>query len=366
MKLGTTAIAFSTLLLFQVQAGEMHGQNNSILGQLPTSPERIVSTVPSDGDQNPYGVAFVPDFIAPGGLLEPGDILVSNFNGAANFQGTGTTIVRISKTGQLSVFFQGNPGLGLTTALGVLSRGFVLVGNLPTTNSGSTIEPTSLLVINKNGKLVKTLSDPTLLAGPWDLTLVDEGLFAQIFVSNVLTGTVTRLDVSMDFDGDTFSVNRKTQIASGYLHRTDPAALVVGPTGLAFDPLRNVLYVASTGDNEIFAVANPLFTNRDNGTGKLIYQDSTHLHGPLGLALTPNGHLITANGDAVNPGPAGTQNLLVEFTPAGQFVSQFQVDPGPGGGAFGLAITFGFEGVRFAAVDDDANTLEIFQLPLIF
>ena len=237
------------------------------------------------------------------------------------------------------------------------------MGNLPTANSGSTIRPTSLLVINKNGKLVKTLSDPTLLDGPWDLTLVDEGLFAQIFVSNVLSGTVTRLDVSTDFDGDTFNVNSKTQIASGYLHRTDPAALVVGPTGLAFDLFRNVLYVASTGDNAIFAVANPLFTSKDNGTGKLIYQDSTHLHGPLGLALAPNGDLITANGDAVNPGPAGTQNLLVEFTPSGQFVSQFQVDPGPPGGAFGLAIAFGFEGIRFAAVDDDANTLEIFQLP---
>jgi len=45
--------------------------------------------------------------------------------------------------------------------------------------------------------------------------------------------------------------------------------------------------------------------------------------------------LITANGDAINPG--GTQNALVEFTPQGQFVAEFQVDPGPGGGAFGLA-----------------------------
>jgi hypothetical protein len=367
MKLGITTIALSALLLSEVaNADDKHGQNGSILGQLPTSPERIVPTVPSNGDQNPYGVAFVPNFIAPGGLLEPGDILVSNFNGSANFQGTGTTIVKISKTGQLSVFFQGNPGLGLTTALGVLSRGFVLVGNLPTTDNGSTIGPTSLLVINKHGKLVKTLSDPTLLAGPWDLTVVDEGFFAQIFVSNVLSGTVTRLDVSMDFDGDTFTVNRKTQIASGYVHRTDPAALVVGPTGLAYDLFHDVLYVASTGDNEIFAISHPLFTNKDNGTGKVIYQDSTHLHGPLGLVLAPNGHLITANGDAVNPGPAGTQNLLVEFTPSGQFVSQFQVDPGPGGGAFGLAIGFGFEGFRFAAVDDDANTLEIFQLPPIF
>jgi DNA-binding beta-propeller fold protein YncE len=365
MKLGITTIALSALLLSQAaDAEDKHSLLSSILPQLPASSERIVSTVPSNGDENPYGVAFVPDFIAPGGLLEPGDILVSNFNNSGNIQGTGTTIVRISRTGQPSVFFQGNPGLGLTTALGVWSRGFVLVGNLPTTNNGSTIQPTSLLVINKNGKMVADLSDPALLAGPWDLTVVDEGLFAQIFVSNVLSGTVTRLDVSTDFAGNTFTVNSKTQIASGYLHRTDPAALVVGPTGLAFDPLRNLLYVASTGDNKIFAIPNPLFTNKDNRTGQLIYQDNVHLHGPLGLALAPNGHLITANGDAVNPGPNGTQNLLVEFTPAGQFVAQFQVDPGAAGGAFGLAIGFGLEGFRFAAVDDDANTLEIWQIPI--
>jgi DNA-binding beta-propeller fold protein YncE len=371
MKLGISTITLSMLLLFQqARADDKHIQNGSLLGQFSTSSERIVSTVPSNGDQNPYGVAFVPDLIAPGGLLQPGDILVSNFNGSGGVQGTGTTIVRISKTGQASVFFQGNPGLGLTTALGVLSRGFVLVGNVPTTDgTAGTIQPTSLLVIDKNGKLVATLSDPKLLAGPWDLTVVDEGLFAQIFVSNVLSGTVTRLDVSMGFNGgfrgDTLTVNSKTQIASGYLHAPNMAAVVVGPTGLAFDPLRNLLYVASTGDNQIFAVPNPLFTNKDNGTGQLIYQDNTHLHGPLGLALAPNGHLITANGDAINAGPAGTQNLLVEFTPAGQFVSQFQVDPGPAGAAFGLAIQVGFEGIRLATVDDNANTLEIFQLPLI-
>ena len=60
MKLGITTITLATLLLFQANADEKHGQGGSILGQLPTSPERIVSTVPANGDLNPYGVAFVP------------------------------------------------------------------------------------------------------------------------------------------------------------------------------------------------------------------------------------------------------------------------------------------------------------------
>src|ERR1700722_16043770 len=100
----------------------------SILGQLPTSPERIVSTVPANGDVNPYGVAFVPPGFPSGGPLGRGDILVSNFNNSANEQGTGTTIVSVAPSGSVSLFFQGQPGLGLTTALGVLRAGFVLVG----------------------------------------------------------------------------------------------------------------------------------------------------------------------------------------------------------------------------------------------
>ena len=73
-------------------------------------------------------------------MLSGGDIIVANFNNSTNAQGTGSTIVRITKSGAMSLFFQGPAtppgklGLGLTTALGDLRRGFVLVGNLPTTN----------------------------------------------------------------------------------------------------------------------------------------------------------------------------------------------------------------------------------------
>ena len=358
-----TIIAVTAFALWQpMRAAEKHNDNNTVLGQLSGSPEQMITTVPGNGDQNPYGVAVVPRFLREGGALEPGDILVSNFNDSSNVQGTGTTVVRITVAGQQSVFFQGSPGLGLTTALGVLRSGFVLVGNLPTSNNGATISPTSLLVIDRNGKLVDTLSDPDLLDGPWDLTVVDGFFFAQIFVSNVLNGTVTRLDVAPNLFSDKLTVLRKTRIASGYAFRTDPAALVVGPTGLVFDPQRDMLYVASSGDNKIFGIRHPLFTNQDQGTGAVVYQDDMHLHGPVGLALAPNGHLIVANGDAQNPGPPGTQNLLIEFTREGKFVAQFQVDSGNPGGAFGVAIAAGEDGLRFAAVDDDANTLDIWKV----
>src|SRR5580700_1595308 len=63
-------------------------------------PAQTVSTIPSNGDVNPYGVAFVPKGFPTGGTLNPGDLLVSNFNDSANIQGTGTTIIDIPSSGQ--------------------------------------------------------------------------------------------------------------------------------------------------------------------------------------------------------------------------------------------------------------------------
>ena len=92
----------------------------------------ISSTIPANGDLNPYGVAFVPRGFPSGGPLMPGDILVSNFNSSSTVQGTGTTIVTVmpevvTPSMQASIFFTSTP-IGLTTALGVLQRGFVVQG----------------------------------------------------------------------------------------------------------------------------------------------------------------------------------------------------------------------------------------------
>lgn len=159
------------------------------------------STVPVNGDLNPYGVAFVPDGFPVGGAIKAGDVLVSNFNNSANTQGTGTTIVQLTPSGILAppgsatVFFTSTKP-GLTTALGVLRGGFVLVGNVPTTNGNfSTIGQGTLQVIDRRGKLVDTWADTVFLNGPWDLTIDDQGTMAHVFVSNVLSGTVSRLDV---------------------------------------------------------------------------------------------------------------------------------------------------------------------------
>jgi hypothetical protein len=376
LRFGNDAAAGSSGALFFTAGpnGETHGLFGSLIpNHAPVLPNlssvavQSVSTVPTTGrdkgDQNPYGVAFVPNGFEGKGRLQPGDILVSNFNDKTNTQGTGSTIVRITPDGQQSVFFQGAPGLGLTTALGVLKGGFVIVGSVP--NQGGNVQPGSLLILDANGHMVSQLSDPNLLDGPWDLAINDHDDNAQVFVSNVLSGTVTRIDLSVpDKAGQKPKVLGMTQIASGYMHHPDPNALVVGPTGLAYDARRDILYVASTADNEIFAIDNASGTQMDGGTGRLVVQDDTHLHGPLGLVLAPNGDLIAANGDAPSVPPIeqpGQQNQLVEFTPKGAFVGQFQLDSGLGGAAFGIALSPGPGGtLRFAAVNDNTNSLEIF------
>jgi uncharacterized protein (TIGR03118 family) len=345
-------------LFGQIQAPMKLGPDAPIIPNLSNGIEQTFSTVPANGDVNPYGVAFVPKDIKPGGKLQPGDILVSNFNNSDNKQGTGTTIVRINATtGERSLFFPGT-GLGLTTALGVLKSGFVLVGNVPTTDGTfDTIGQGSLLILDSNGTVVKTLADSKLLDGPWDLAIHDEGNEAQVFVANVLSGTVTRIDLRIPRNATAPVVEGMTQIASGYMHEPNDEALVVGPTGLAYDAERDILYVASTDDNAIYAIMNAGKTRRDRGKGKVIYDDPAHLRGPLGLVLAPNGDLIAANGDAVN-GDDGQPSELVEFTTKGRFVGQFSIDSATGS-AFGIALQSVDGGLRFAAVNDNTNELDV-------
>ncbi len=329
-------------------------------GFLP-DPVRVVSTVPPNGDLNPYGVAFVPPGFPTGGTTSPGDILVSNFNSSANLQGTGTTIVRIPATGPNTVFYQGESGLGLTTALNVLRAGVVVVGNLPTADGTcATATAGSLLVLDRNGHLLTTLTDAALINGPWDSAVFDRGSQVQLFVSNALSGGVTRFDLHVRPGGVT--VMKSLQIASGYSHRCDPAALVVGPTGLAYDSSRDILYVASTEDNAVYAVYGAAHATSDHGPGTVIYMDNTHLHGPLGLVLAPDGHLIASNSDVINS-DTNQPSELVEFTTEGQFVKQLSMDPAQGG-SFGLALApAADESSTFAAVDDNASTLTIWTLP---
>jgi hypothetical protein len=324
------------------------------------------STIPENGDLNPYGVAFVPKGFVADGTISPGDVLVSNFNNSANLQGTGITIIKLTPSGSLAppgsaeVFFKSKLP-GLSTALGVLRAGYVIVGNVPTSDGTSaTLGQGALQVIGRSGKLLATWRDSEFLNGPWDLAIEDDGARAHIFVSNVLSGTVSRLDVVV-VPGN-LAVTKKVILAAGYTHRTDPAALVLGPTGLALDESTDTLYVASTADNAIYAIGHASTATTVVKKGTLIFAD-VHLRGPLALRFAPNGDLLAANGDAINADTVQPSEI-VEFTKHGRFVRQYNVDASQGG-AFGLDTERDDEGgFNYAAIDDVTNSLSVYRLPL--
>jgi len=329
-------------------------QAQSLRPVLPFAP-LSVSIVPPNGDVNPYGVAFVP-IIPVDGIIRPGDVLVSNFNNSQNMQGTGTTIVRVTPTGQVSQFFQGQAP-GMTAALGVLADGIVIVGSLPTTDGTSaTVQAGSLLAIDRFGKQLGSIANGSI-NGPWGMAISDKNDgTAQIFVSNVLAGTVVRFDVSYSDDGETLTVNATTTIGTGFSHRTDPAALVLGPSGLYYEQYHDVLYVASSIDNAVYTLAGAGAATSSVGSGTQLFQDYVHLHGPLDITAAPNGHLLIANSDGSNVDP-NQPSELTEYTFDGKFVAQFPMDPN-NGAAFGLNTSpIAWNTVRVAAVSDNANTL---------
>ena len=324
--------ALGTMLAL-LSSPPVHAEFDSFRPFLPLQ----VSTAPANGDLNPYGLVFVPAVFPSGGVLKPGQMLVSNFNDTS-LQGRGSTIITIDpNNGQTGLFFQGTPPIGFTNTLGVVHAGLVFAGSVFTQDgTSSTAASGGLYVLDASGHVVTTFGASKLINGPWGLAINDQGLGAQLFVSNVFDGTVTRLDVT--FGNGSPTVRNFLKIGSGYGFGPDTAAVVVGPAGLAYDALQDILFVASEKDDTIFALRGAGRTHTDLGTGTVVYQDAAHLHGPLGLIFAPNGDLLVANADPNVSQDPTEPSEIVEFTRSGSFVRQYSVDPNLGS-AFALGVS---------------------------
>jgi hypothetical protein len=337
----------------------------------------VASTVPGNGDVNPYGVAVVPRSV---GDLVQGDVLVSNFNNLATTanptgqEGRGTTIVQVNPATDAVTQFAGlnghlagcpGGGVGLTTALVVLRNGWVIVGSLPSTNGlpDGLDGAGCLIVLDSHGNVRETISGHGI-NGPWDMTALDLGDTAELFVTNVLNGIVPPSPSSTtDSTADQGTVLRLlitsgpsapprllavTTIGSGFSESTDPTALIIGPTGVGLGH-NGTLYVADTLNNRIAAIPDAVFRLSSDGTGQTVSQGD-NLNGELGLAIAPNGDILTVNGG--NPD-------IVEVTPGGQQVDAENIDLSTPGGAagdlFGLAVSLDGRSVYY--VNDGNNML---------
>ena len=326
----------------------------------------VASTVPANGDINPYGIVSVPTSV---GKLKAGQMLISNFNakeGAKQSgQGTGTTIVQVSSAGKVTPFATLDAktlpgpcpgGVGLTTALNILPGGYVVVGSLPTTNGKTaTAKYGCLIVLDSEGKAVETIAGKNI-QGPWDSTAQSEGSKTTLFVSNALNGgakkglhkvdnsTVLRIELQSG-EGQMPKVLGETVIADKIPWIDSEEALVLGPTGLALGS-DGTLYVASTQDNKILAIPEAMTRTTAAEKGGTVLTQGGHLKEPLGMTLAPNGNIITTNGGDGN---------MVETTPGGKQVAVQTADKETGAGSlFGLVVKNG----AIYYVDDGENTLK--------
>jgi hypothetical protein len=367
------AVVASLGVLASLGAGLATAAGPAFIAPLTTT-DTLASTVPANGDQNPYGIVTAPTTV---GKLHRGDILVSNFNSqgptslgvptTGGMQGEGTTIVQFDADGGHPRLFAQIPtagfpdGVGLTTALSALPDGYVIVGSMPTTDGTfATATAGGLIVLDPTGQVVGTI-DGGPINGPWDMTQTSLGSQTWLFVTNVLNGTVAASPNVVDggtvvrirlvaVAGRAPRVIDERVIATGFPERTDPGAVVVGPTGVAIDR-HGTVYVADSVANRIARIPDGLGrASAVTGGGQTLSAGGA-LNDPLGLTLAPNGDILTAN---------GADGTLLETTPAGVQVASKVIDDGNGTGAgdlFGLTVPADGSGVLF--VDDFDNTLRV-------
>ena len=325
----------------------------------------IDSTVAANGDQNPYGVAIALQNFSD--VLQEGDVLVSNFNNAANQQGTGTTIMRFPRGAAPATLWahinasqvQCTGGIGLTTALVILKTGFVIVGSLPTLNGTfQTARSGCLILLNSRGIVVSTFEDG--INGPWDATLGPHPTDRNkelLFVTNILNGNVTadgphpvnlgtvvRFEVDEDPEGkQPPRIHSGTIIGTGFGQMGDPVDLLFGPTGMGLDG--ETLFVVDRLYNRIAAIPDArqrsitAYAGEDVTANRLINK-------PLGLFFDESrGTIFSAN--------AG-DSYIVETAVDGRQLNTFNTTVGADG-LFGIALAQ--DGSIFF-VDNNTNTLK--------
>ena len=338
----------------------------------------LTSTIPDNGDVNPYAVLVAPVSV---GAIEKDDVLVDNFNNISNLQGTGTTIVRYRPSTKETKLFAQVPqklkdcpgGVGLSTAMAMLKSGWVIVGSTPSTDGTTATKGDGcMLVFDANGRHVATWSGPTI-NGPWgNMAVIDHGDRATLFISMAGFGlpgpdvvdeqthfpvikhqaTVLRLELSIPA-GQPPVLESQTVIADGFAQRADRDNFLFGPTGLALGP-DDTLYVTDGLDNEITAIPEASTRQTSAGKGRVVTHDGL-LAWPLAMVMTERGHLIVCNGkngQVVEVDPAAGKQVYAHWLNT----NQAQSPPG-NGNLFG--ITLAPDGKSFYYVEDDINSLRI-------
>jgi hypothetical protein len=243
----------------------------------------LTSTVPENGDQNPYAIVVAP---VSAGVIQKDDVLITNFNNDGNLQGLGTTIVAYNPaTKKLTTFaslprnLAGCPGgIGLTTAMTMLKSGWVIVGSAPSADGTTGTKGAGcLIVLDANGKVASIIANEGINM-PWgNMATIDNDDTATIFVSNAGFGigspdgdprvvseqTVVRINLAIK-NSEPPQVLSQTVVGSGFGGQPNKDVFLIGPTGLAL-AADGTLYVSDATGNRITAIWDA--TTRDHSAG---------------------------------------------------------------------------------------------------
>jgi hypothetical protein len=348
--------------------------NPSILSQLASATAVTIGKTldPTLKEGNPYGLAIAP---VTAGLITAGDLVVCNFNNAANpaVEGQGTTVVGLHPTAGATPYrIAQDPNLRGCNALAILADGGISAAAF-TSNMNPLVSPSGA---------VSTPFASDTFHHPWGEAYVaaSGGHAAALYVSN-LDGSIDRIGLNGD------APTSFTEIASGFCGTGAPGS-IYAPSGLTYDRSIDTLYIVDTSSNSVVALANvsaigasgvvvnggclsvanpptpaPTFSGPSAASARVLAHGAP-LFTPISAALLADGDLIVTNGD-VNIGAGQMPNLAVEISPVlpGGFVGDpLQLDTsGQSGALFGIVATVDGQGHQIIYFNDD-NTNAVMML----
>lgn len=326
---------------------------NSALKRLDDETTIGSAVDPNTGDQNPYGLDIAK---ADNDKIEAGDLVVCDFNDAANVQGTGTAIIALHPTpGSSPRHILDNNALDGCDEV-ALAPDDTIWASAFSANDNPIVAP--------DGTLLTTLA-----GGPW------HGPFGQAFAqhsgkfgvaafyeSNATDGSIVRIGIRSNgtFDFET--------IATGFAVNGGVPGSILGPSGLQYDRKHDRLYIVDGTNNTLvvfrhvstipahgITVSGTTFGGPFAHRARLIFSGAP-LNGPISSALLSDGHLVLGN----TLDPSG-KNLMVEITPAGHLLDVKNVDTGAAGAIFGMVASSGNDrdDIKLYFNDDNDNTVKV-------
>lgn len=325
--------------------------DTSILKQL-TKKVVIGSAVdPVNGGQNPYGLTIAP---TTAGDFTKGDLVICDFNGKSNVQGTGRSVVALHPS----------PGSTPThvSSIKPLKGCDAISLDVDDTIWAASMVANDNPVLDPSGKLISDIKGKPF-SQPWGQILAVNDAGSAFYETNAGTGSVVRINIGSKFTYDV--------IATGFPVNHGKPGTALAPSGLAYDAKIDTLYFADGQNDTIVAfkdvskIKGGGIKAKDNGmkfsgpsaSDARVVFGGKPLNGPISTALLPNGNLVVGN----TLDPDG-KNLLIEISSAGKLLDVRNVDKGPAGALFGIVVTGSKAGnTKVYFNDDNDNNVQVLE-----